>query len=104
MAGDPVILSDLAKGGDLFLTDLDADGASWMEVASRWKGDRARRFSSQNDPFTCGLHDRVRNGHSRKQSHGIGMFGEAVECISICNLSNLSQIHDCDSVADMPDH
>lgn len=104
MAGDPVVLSDLAKGWDFFLTMFPADSASGMKVAAGLEGNRAWGLSFQDDSFSGGLHHWIWNRHSRKQCHGIRMPGKTVEVVPVGNLDNLSQVHDGNPMADMPDH
>jgi len=45
VAGDPVVLADLTKEGDLLLAKLNTEGTTGMKVTSGWQGYRAGGLS-----------------------------------------------------------
>jgi hypothetical protein len=104
MAGNPVASFDFAKGWNFPLAVFHTDGTSRMEIAAGWKGNRAGNLSSEDNPLPRGFHDRVRNRYGRKECYGIGMFGHTVKGISIRHFNNLSEVHDCNPVADVADY
>ena len=78
--------------------------ATRMEFASLGRIKRTRHLTSQQDVFPLGLHFRVWNRYGGKQSPRVGMQGFPVQVTSGGDLHDITQVHDRDTVADVPDH
>src|SRR5882724_8727939 len=72
MAGDPVPVGTLLERRHLAAASRKLrDRASCVEVAARWRGNRARDFARQPDALP--FHFRVRDRNRRQQRFGVGV-------------------------------
>ncbi len=95
-----MVAPEFAKGRFLFLAEFRSVGTSWMEPATRRGIDGAGDVSRQNNPL--GLSFRVGDRDSREEGDGVGVEGLVEEAVGRRVFEYLSQIHDSDVMANLP--
>ncbi len=78
--------------------------AARMELTAGWRIKRTRDFSFQKDVFPLGFNLRIGNRYGCKKRPGVGMKGIAIQIAPGGNFHDITQVHDGDPIADMPDH
>ena len=97
MAGDEVIVVDLAPFGLLRRAAILREGTARVELAARRRVYRARNFALQLGRRFFRI--RVEVGNSREQRLGIGMERLRKQFFCRRDLNNLAQLHDRNMVA-----
>ena len=75
-----------------------------VEHTTTGRVQRAGNFSGEQDSLALGVQHRIRDGHRREQSFGVGVDRIPVDLVPLGHLQHVTQIHHAHAVADVTHH